>query len=135
MKRITALFRLLLLIALAAGLYSSGNVSLARESGHHEAIEWVALAELPSEVRQTLHLIQIGGPFPYPHKNGSTFGNFEKRLPARARGYYRECTVPTPRRRDRCARRIISGKMPAEAASAFGEYYYTDDHYRSFREP
>jgi len=74
-----------------------------------------------------LRLIEQGGPFPYPRKDGSIFGNFERRLPLQARGYYREYTVPTPGRRDRGARRIVAGQI------ARGEYYYTDDHYRSFR--
>ncbi len=41
------------------------------------------------------------------------------------RSYYKEYTVPTPGARDRGARRIIAGRN--------GEYFYTDDHYRSFR--
>ena len=53
------------------------------------------------------------------------FGNFEKHLPARERGYYREYTVPTPGARSRGARRIVAGRD--------GELYYTDDHYNSFR--
>jgi guanyl-specific ribonuclease Sa len=70
----------------------------------------VALAELPPEAQQTLRLIKQGGPFPYPHKDGSVFGNFEKRLPLQPRGYYREYTVPTPGRRDRGPRRIVAGR-------------------------
>ena len=46
------------------------------------------------------------------------FGNFERRLPEKGRGYYREYTVPTPGLRNRGARRIIVGRG--------GEYYYTD---------
>jgi ribonuclease T1 len=53
------------------------------------------------------------------------FGNFEEKLPARARGYYREYTVRTPGAKDRGARRIVTGRG--------GELYYTDDHYNSFR--
>ena len=79
---------------------------------------------LPPEARQTLALIKAGGPFPYA-KDGSAFGNREGLLPKRKRGYYREYTVKTPGAGDRGARRIVSG-MP-------GEYYYTDDHYRSFK--
>ena len=82
-----------------------------------------SVAALPKEARETLALIKRGGPFPYK-QDGATFGNFEKRLPMRARGYYHEYTVPTPGARDRGARRIVAGG---------GEYYYTDDHYRSFR--
>ena len=49
----------------------------------------------------------------------------EHLLPERKRGYYREYTVSAPGARDRGPRRIVAGH-PAE-------YYYTDDHYRSFR--
>lgn len=79
---------------------------------------------LPAEARQTLALVKAGGPFPYP-QDGKTFQNREKRLPQREPGYYREYTVKTPGAHDRGARRIVAGRG--------GEYYYTDDHYRSFR--
>lgn len=64
-----------------------------------DAIVAVALADLPLQARQTLALIERGGPFPFPHKDGSSFGNFEKRLPIQARGYYREHNRPHPRQR------------------------------------
>lgn len=86
----------------------------------------VRVAALPPEARATLDLIRSGGPFPY-QKDGSTFGNREGLLPKRPRGHYREYTVKTPGRRDRGARRIVAG------AGTPGEFYYTDDHYRSFR--
>jgi guanyl-specific ribonuclease Sa len=81
---------------------------------------------LPAEAIATLELIERGGPFPYG-RDGSIFQNREQRLPGRPRGYYREYTVPTPGSRDRGARRIVSGGDPPEV------YYYTDDHYRTFR--
>ena len=84
----------------------------------------VAVDELPREARETLVLIKKGGPFPY-QKDGSTFGNFEKILPARDRAYYREYTVPTPGAKNRGARRIVAGRD--------GDFFYTDDHYNSFR--
>lgn len=84
----------------------------------------VAVADLPPEARETLALIEAGGPFPY-RQDARTFGNRERRLPPRERGYYREYTVKTPGARDRGARRIVAGRR--------GEYYYTEDHYRSFR--
>lgn len=94
----------------------------------------IALAELPKEARDTLAKIKAGGPFPHPAKDGSVFGNREKRLPPKERGYYREYTVPTPGARDRGARRIIAGGevKPSEVKTA-GDYWYTDDHYNSFR--
>ncbi len=88
------------------------------------AIRRVSLNQLPPEAKTTLGLIQRGGPFPYPQKDGTVFGNFEKRLPVAARGYYREYTVPTPGARNRGARRIV--------ASQRREYYYTGDHYATF---
>jgi guanyl-specific ribonuclease Sa len=84
-------------------------------------------AGLPTEAIETLALIQRGGPFPY-RKDGTTFQNRERLLPAKPRGYYREYTVPTPGSRDRGARRIVAGGNPPEV------FYYTADHYRSFRQ-
>ncbi len=83
-------------------------------------------AFLPAEARVTLAQIQRGGPFPY-HQDGSVFQNREGRLPTAPRGTYREYTVRTPGARDRGARRIITAGSPPAA------YWYTDDHYRSFR--
>jgi ribonuclease T1 len=84
----------------------------------------IQTSALPPEARQTLALIKAGGPFPY-QRDGAVFGNRESLLPKRERGYYREYTVKTPGAKDRGARRIVGGRG--------GEYYYTDDHYRSFR--
>ena len=84
----------------------------------------VAAASLPPEARRTLGLIDKGGPFPYS-KDGVVFGNYEKALPQRGRGYYHEYTVDTPGSRDRGARRLITGQG--------GEFYYTGDHYKTFK--
>jgi ribonuclease T1 len=83
----------------------------------------VPVAELPVQARQTLDLIAVGGPYPYP-RDGVVFQNRERLLPRKAGGYYREYTVPTPGEDDRGARRIIVGKG--------GEVYWTADHYASF---
>ena len=82
---------------------------------------------LPPEAIETLQAIEKGGPFPYS-RDGVAFQNREHRLPERPRGYYREYTVPTPGENDRGARRIVAGGDPPEV------YYYTADHYRSFRQ-
>jgi ribonuclease T1 len=84
----------------------------------------VVLSELPSEARETVLRIRHGGPFPY-ERDGTVFGNFERALPVRDRGYYREYTVPMPGMKHRGARRIVAGRG--------GELYYTDDHYRTFK--
>lgn len=90
----------------------------------------VALSSLPKEAQQTQQLIRSGGPFPYA-KDGSVFGNRERLLPRRERGFYREYTVPTPGSRNRGARRIIcGGRQPTDPEACF----YTADHYASFRQ-
>jgi ribonuclease T1 len=96
----------------------------ARGEGGAERRSTIAVTELPAEAQHTLRLIRRGGPFPFD-RDGIVFGNFERRLPLRERGYYREYTVVTPGLRHRGARRIVAGRE--------GEAYYTDDHYRTFR--
>ena len=88
----------------------------------------VAVADLPAEARQTLALIREGGPYPY-EKDGTVFGNYERKLPRQRRGYYTEYTVRTPQVRSRGARRIIAGGPDGRPT----EFYYTDDHYQTFR--
>jgi len=132
MLRLTATIRLALFLALV-GCCGFSPSAHARQPLQSNGIDAVRLLELPLEAQQTLLLIQRGGPFPFPHKDGSTFGNFENRLPAQTRGYYREYTVPTPGRRDRGARRLIAGSGRHGDVTTSGEYYYTEDHYRHFR--
>ena len=79
---------------------------------------------LPKEAIETIALIRKGGPFPH-QRDGVVFGNRERMLPPRERGWYREYTVRTPGERTRGARRIVAGRD--------GTLYYTDDHYRSFK--
>jgi len=83
-------------------------------------------AFLPAEAHATLDRIARGGPFEH-NQDGGVFGNYEGLLPKQPRGYYHEYTVETPGARNRGARRIITGGTPPVA------WYYTDDHYRSFR--
>lgn len=107
-----------LLLGLAALLFSgvAGAFELPEVSGR----------ELPLEAQITLRLIDAGGPFPYD-RDGITFGNYERILPAQPRGYYREFTVPTPGLSHRGPRRIISGGNPPVA------FFYSADHYQSFQ--
>jgi ribonuclease T1 len=121
-----------LAIVVASGLATGVAlplVAVARSPETPKAVSVVALATLPPEARDTHRLVLSGGPFPYS-KDGMVFGNRERRLPSKARGYYREYTVKTPDARDRGARRIICGGKPPTQPEAC---YYTDDHYASFR--
>ncbi len=89
----------------------------------------IALTQLPLQGQDMMRLIAAGGPFKYD-KDGVVFGNRERILPAKNRGFYREYTVKTPSERTRGARRIVCGGLKPAAPEAC---YYTDDHYASFR--
>jgi ribonuclease T1 len=117
-----ALVRPRIAATLAAALLIFGG-GLVQARGQAD-LGTIPLSALPMEAKATLTLIRSGGPFPY-EKDGTTFGNRERLLPARPRGYYREYTVPTPGAYNRGARRIIAGQV--------GEYYWTANHYRSFQ--
>lgn len=94
----------------------------------HAAGSTLALAELPRQARQTWERIHAGGPFAF-EKDGTVFRNREGLLPQRPRGFWREYTVLTPRKRGRGARRIVCGGMqPAKPEVC----YWTADHYASF---
>lgn len=112
------------LLWLLVPLLALAGPAQAPARGDATATAAIAVADLPPEARRTIELIRRGGPYPY-ERDGIVFGNFEKQLPRRERGYYREYTVRTPGARNRGARRIVAGRG--------GELYYTDDHYRTFR--
>ncbi|MCM2327835.1 MAG: ribonuclease [Lysobacter sp.] len=119
----TAALRLLAAAAFAALVSLASPAAHAQFAPSPSAAE-IPVAELPPEARKTLALIKKRGPFPYA-KDGAVFGNREGHLPKQKRGYYREYTVKTPGERTRGARRIVAGRG--------GEYWYTEDHYASFR--
>lgn len=135
MQKVAKCLVLLAAALFAAAAFARGDLSSQRD---------VRLQELPPEARQVLQLIRNGGPFPND-RDGITFGNYERLLPSAPRGHYREYTVATPGVSHRGARRIIVGceRQHSAAASAGllllaqcrdgGEFYYTADHYRSFR--
>ena len=103
--------------------------TLAQAKAPVEGLGSVALSVLPPEAQQTQRLIFAGGPFPHA-KDGVVFGNFERVLPRRERGFYREYTVRTPGSRDRGTRRIVcGGNQPMRPDACF----YTADHYASFQ--
>ena len=115
-----------LALALGVCLGIAGGAQ-AREST--EAGPAVALKALPVQAQQTHALVLSGGPFPYA-KDGTVFGNRERLLPRQPRGHYREYTVRTPGARNRGARRLVCAGVPPTKPDT---WYYTDDHYASFR--
>jgi ribonuclease T1 len=110
---------------LAVGGWGPGGVQARTAEPSTPAVQ---LSSLPPQARDTYRLIHEGGPFPY-RKDGTTFFNRERLLPSKARGYYREYTVPTPGSRDRGPRRIVCGGPQPTRPEAC---YYTGDHYASF---
>jgi ribonuclease T1 len=104
----------------------------ARSREAAPSIGTIRVAELPPEGRRVLAAIRAGGPYAFA-RDGVTFGNRERLLPQRARGYYAEYTVPTPGEKTRGARRIIAGRGDTGDFRTSNEYYYTNDHYQSFR--
>ncbi len=76
------------------------------------------------DLSATIARIKRGDSF--PHRNdGAVFRNRERRLPRKPRGYYREYVHPTRGVRGPGPQRLVVGKS--------GEWYYTADHYGSFR--
>lgn len=116
------------LAAVAALVLAGGLPFTTPAHARTSAPETVALDTLPPQARDTYRLILQGGPFPY-RKDGSVFGNRERLLPLKQRGYYREYTVKTPGSPDRGARRIVCGGDKPTVPDAC---YYTADHYASF---
>jgi ribonuclease T1 len=117
------LLRAWLIICLAV-LWLPEAVQAHPAAGSSAGQATISVDDLPGEARDTLRAIKRGGPFAYP-RDGAVFGNFERALPKHPRGYYHEYTVKTPGSRNRGARRIIGGQS--------GEYYYSADHYNTFR--
>jgi ribonuclease T1 len=106
----------------AATIVALATAACARTSG-----DTIAATALPKEARETLANVRRGPPFPY-ERDGVAFGNREKMLPAKPRGYYREYTVRTPGASTRGARRIVCGGAPTAPDAC----WYTGDHYQSF---
>jgi len=119
------------LAAILLAAASIGAQVQAKESvtSPNPSLDSVALTALPREAQTTHRLILAGGPFPYG-KDGTVFGNRERILPRKARGYYHEYTVRTPGARNRGARRLVCGGLPPTRPDIC---YYTDDHYSSFK--
>ena len=120
----------LVAVSLMLGLATAGT-SLVHAKGPVPAAasDTIAVTQLPAQGQDMMKLIYAGGPFKFD-KDGTVFGNREKILPAKNRGFYREYTVKTPGERTRGARRIVCGGLKPAAPDAC---YYTDDHYASFR--
>ena len=125
-----AMLRVLSVCAIGLMVSMGLSPAVVQAKGPFEtAVPTISTTQLPIQAHSMLTLIYQGGPFQY-EKDGTVFGNRERLLPAKQRGYYLEYTVRTPNVRSRGARRIICGGVRAVAPDAC---YYTDDHYASYR--
>ncbi len=114
-------------LTIAAALF----LGLVGAKAPADAPNWgasISIAEIPAPGAQVYESIARGGPFPY-EKDGTVFGNRERLLPIKHRGYYREYTVKTPGLNHRGTRRIVCGGEARKPDVC----YYTADHYASFR--
>jgi ribonuclease T1 len=114
-------------LTIAAALFS-GLVGARTPTDAPDKVAPISISAIPFPGAQTYELIARGGPFPY-EKDGTVFGNRERLLPIKRRGYYREYTVETPGLSHRGTRRIVCGGAPRKPDIC----YYTADHYASFR--
>jgi len=115
-----------LLVAICGLLVSLAAPGAVAQLQGRQHVGEIRAVDLPREAQQMLALIRKGGPFPY-RQDGTVFGNRERFLELKPPKYYHEYTVVTPGSRDRGARRIVAGGTPP------AEFFYTDDHYRSFK--
>ena len=113
-------------VSIAAALLFGPEIE-ARQQSLPEAS--IALAQLPAGAQAVHRLSHTAGPF-VRAKDGAVFGNRERALPPRTRGFYREYTVATPGARDRGTRRIVCGGREPRVPDAC---FYTADHYNTFR--
>ena len=114
------------LLTSAALLDASVSPAWARSRPADSAI---GLSQLPPQAQDVHRRILAGGPFKYA-KDGIVFGNRERALPRKPRGFYHEYTVSTPGSRTRGARRIVCG---GEVVQIPETCFYTEDHYSSFK--
>jgi ribonuclease T1 len=121
MMKLDRFFRQLLLVF---ALFCAAGIGIVEAKPTPDGLPVIAATELPKQAQETIALIKAGGPFPYK-RDGIAFSNREKILPKEKRGYYKEYTVKTPGAKNRGARRIVTGGE--------GQFYYSDDHYASFK--
>mgnify|MGYP000487566332 CR=1 FL=1 len=111
---------------------SGGSGGSSSHMGRSNSIPACNANQLPDQARVVVDDIKSGGPFDYPQKDGSHFGNYENALPHKKNNYYREYTVDEDKMdHSRGPARIITGGSTATHPDV---WYYTSDHYSSFCE-
>lgn len=119
----------LVLTGLCVAAVVMSGALFARTPSSADLLTPIRFGELPRQGAQIYTLIHQGGPFA-TEKDGVVFGNRERLLPLKKRGYYLEYTVPTPGLSHRGVKRIVCGGQRTEPDVC----YYTADHYATFRQ-
>ena len=101
-----------------------------------DVIGTINVADLPASAQEVISKIKAGSTdWPFPKNDGIHFGNREKQLPTNNHASYKEYTVCTEQMSSQLAR----GKRPNRGTRRIIHdvkndiYYYTDDHYKTFR--
>lgn len=76
------------------------------------------------DLAEALRRIRDNALAPNDSKGWKVFGNYERLLPQRPRGWYREMRIPTRGLRGPGPQRLVYGRS--------GEVYWTPDHYQTF---
>ncbi len=99
-------------------------------------IQTISFGELPQGAKDVIYKIRSGSTdWPFVKNDGRRFGNREKLLPQNNNSLYKEYTVCT----DKMARQLKKGKHPNRGKERIVHdvkndiYYYTGDHYKTFR--
>lgn len=99
-------------------------------------IKTIFYSDLPRGARDVIDGIKTGSVnWPFKKHDGKVFGNREKLLPYGGNQSYREYTVCTPKMN----KQLSEGKVPNRGTERIiydvnnNIYYYTDDHYKTFR--
>lgn len=124
LQRLALLFAFV--VCLVAGCDPTPPMGKQAGATNQAANAFLTTEALPPEARDVIGRVLSGATFTHP-RDGVVFHNRERLLPPQPKGYYREYTIPTPGARNRGARRLVTGGTPPAV------FYYTDDHYRSFR--
>ncbi|MDH3628029.1 MAG: ribonuclease [Acidobacteriota bacterium] len=132
------LFGLAVLLALMAfgylqfGTDTRTQGEAASAGGIRQVVENVAIKNYGEVIYRgsvdlTASIERIRAGIQHPHRNdGSVFGNRERLLPQKPRGYYREYVHPTDDLNGPGPQRLVVGDD--------GDWWYTPDHYASFIE-
>jgi len=110
--------------------------SLSTLSFSFDTSKTILFNDLPPEAKETVNKIKAGSAdWPFLKNDGMRFGNREKRLPLNNKASYKEYTICTESMKNQ----LKKGKRPNRGKHRIVYdvkneiYYYTGDHYKTFK--